>query len=206
MLGTSIFALKRFLEIKNKIGLDYLFILCISFSIIDVISNYIYLSYLNNESKFNSFASINQGLFFISELTALVFFYQKLIDIKTYWKKTFVIFLFAFILTWLFSYFNNIPNIDFSFSFLLIFELIFINFSFGYFFYTTVEKSFIDELKNWNYINYGYFIFVNLTAPFYFISIHLLHQNTPNDSMGFINYLGYTILYSTFIKSIKCRN
>ena len=206
MLGTSIIALKRFLELKKKINVDYLFILAISISIIDVLSNYFYLSYLKDEATFNSFASINQGLFFISEIIAVVFFYKKIIEKKTYWKKTLVIFLLSFILTLLFIYFNQIPDTNLIFSFTIIFELIFINYSFGYLFYSTIEKNFTDELKNLNYINYGFFVFVNLTAPFYFISVHLIKQNIPNDSLDFINYLGYTILYSTFIKSIKCRN
>ena len=63
-------------------------------------------------------------------------------------------------------------NLNFiTFTIIVVFELIFINFSFGYFFNLSIEKSFLTKKPNLNSINNGLFIFVNITSPFYFINL-----------------------------------
>jgi hypothetical protein len=131
--------------------------------------------------------------------------YDLLFSKKAYWKITLVIGLISILTTTLFVLLSNIKIIYFTFSLIVIFELIYINFSFGYFFITNLEKRYIQEIKNLNIINYSFFVFVNFTAPFYFIIVLLSKQNTQTYDLSFINYIGYLILYLSFIKSLKCK-
>jgi hypothetical protein len=93
-----------------------------------------------------------------------------------------------------------------TFTIIVVFELIFINFSFGYFFNLRIEKSFLTKKPNLNSINNGMFIFVNITSPFYFINLLTEKQNTEVYNLDFINHIGYIILHLSIIFYYKCKN
>lgn len=206
LLCTVLYAFVVFIKTENKTKLENLFLASIIFSIIDILSNYILIDFLKSESLFDSFAKVNQYIYYIIEIITIIYFYNLLISKKSYWKFTLAITLVSIISTILFLKFSDIKNSFITFTLIIIFELIFINFSFGYFFVTNLEKTYTPKINNLNIINYGYFVFVNFTAPFYFISAFISKQNTQTYDLSFLNYIGYLILYSSFVKSRKWKN
>jgi hypothetical protein len=205
MLVAALFTFVTLIKQRKKTRLENLFLLLVTFSIVDVISNYLLIDFLNSPTLFQSFATVNQYIFYITEVITIITLYDLLFSKKAYWKITLVIGLISILTTTLFVLLSNIKIIYFTFSLIVIFELIYINFSFGYFFITNLEERYIQEIKNLNIINYSFFVFVNFTAPFYFIIVLLSKQNTQTYDLSFINYIGYLILYLSFIKSLKCK-
>ncbi len=205
MLIAALFTFVILIKTRKKTRLENLFLLLVTFSIVDIISNYLLIDFLNSETLFQFLATVNQYVFYITEVITIITFYDLLFSKKTYWKTTLVIGLTSIVTTILFVLLSNIKMGYFIFSLIIIFELIYINFSFGYFFITNLEKRYNQEIKNLNIINYGFFIFVNFTAPFYFIIVLISKQNTQTYDLSFINHIGYLILYSSLIKSLKCK-
>jgi len=206
LLCTVLYAFLVFINTDNKTRLEKLFLASIIFSIIDILSNYILIDFLKSESLFDSFARVNQYIFYILEIITIIHFYNLFILKKSYWKITLAITLVSIISTILFLEFSDIKKSFITFTLIIIFELIFINFSFGYFFVTNLEKTYSQKINSLNIINYGYFVFVNFTAPFYFISAFISKQNAQTYDLSFLNYIGYLILYSSFVISRKWKN
>jgi hypothetical protein len=206
MLVTSIVTTILIIRVKNKTTLEFLLLFTLSMSIIDISSNIILIDFMKKESIFIAFASIHQYIFYLFEIITIIYFYHTLISKKKYWLKTVSIIITSLILSILFYLLLKL-NLDFiPFTIIIVFELIFINFSFGYFFNLSIEKSFLTKKPNLNSINNGFFIFVNLTSPFYFITLLLEKQNMESYNLDFINHIGYIILHLSIITYYKWRN
>ena len=206
MLVTSIITTIIIIRAKNKTTLDFLLLFTLSLSIIDITSNIILIDLMKKESIFIAFASIQQYLFYLFEVTTIIYFYHILISKRKYWLKTVSIIITSIILSILFYLLLKL-NLNFiTFTIIIVFELIFINFSFGYFFNLSMEKSFLTKKPNLISINNGFFIFVNLTSPFYFITILLEKQNMESYNLDFINHIGYIILHLSIIIYYKWKN
>ena len=206
MLVTSIITTIIIIRAKNKTTLDFLLLFTLSLSIIDITSNIILIDLMKKESIFIAFASIQQYLFYLFEVTTIIYFYHILISKRKYWLKTVSIIITSIILSILFYLLLKL-NLNFiTFTIIIVFELIFINFSFGYFFNLSMEKSFLTKKPNLISINNGFFIFVNLTSPFYFITLLLEKQNMESYNLDFINHIGYIILHLSIIIYYKWKN
>ena len=206
MLITSIITTIIIIRAKNKKTLDILLLFTLVSSIIDITSNIILIDILKKESIFIKFATIQQYVFYLFETTTIIHFYHILISKRNYWIKTVTMIIASITLSLLlYSLFKL--NINFiTFTIVIVFELIFINFSFGYFFNLSIEKSFLTKKPNLNLINNGLFIFVNITSPFYFITLLLEKQNTETYNLDFINHIGYIILHLSIIIYYKWKN
>jgi hypothetical protein len=206
MLITSIIATILIIRAKNKTTLDFLLLFTLSLSIIDITANIILIDFMKKESIFIAFASIQQYIFYLFEITTIIYFYHSLISKRKYWLKTVSILIASITLSILFYLLFKL-NFNFvTFTIIIVFELIFINFSFGYFFNLSLEKSFLTKKPNLNLINNGFFIFVNLTSPFYFITLLLEKQNMGSYNLDFINHIGYIILHLSIIIYYKWKN
>lgn len=206
MLVTSIITTIVIIRAKNKTTLDFLLLFTLSLSIIDITSNIILIDLIKKESIFIAFASIQQYLFYLFEVTTIIYFYHTLISKRKYWLKTVSIIITSIILSILFYLLLKL-NLNFiTFTIIIFFELIFINFSFGYFFNLSMEKSFLTKKPNLISINNGFFIFVNLTSPFYFITLLLEKKNMESYNLDFINHIGYIILHLSIIIYYKWKN
>lgn len=203
MLCTSLYAFVVLYKTENKTRLENLLLACIIFSILDILSNYILIDFLKSQSLFDSFATVNQYIFYAIEIITIIKFYNLLISKKSFWKITLAIALVSIISTILFFELSDFKKSFITFTLIIIFELIYINFSFGYYLVINLEKSFIQKFNNLNIINYGFFVFVNFTAPFYFITVFISNQSSKTYDLSFLNYIGYLILYSSFITSLK---
>lgn len=203
MLCTALYAIVVLLKTENKTRLEKLLLACITFSILDILSNYILIDFLKSQSLFESFATVNQYIFYAIEVVTIINFYYLLIPKKSYWKTTLAIALVSIISTFLFFELSDFKRSFIIFTAIIIFELIYINFSFGYFLVLNLEKSFTQKNNNLNIINYGFFVFVNFTAPFYFITVFMSNQSSKNYDLSFLSYIGYLILYSSFIIRLK---
>ncbi len=203
MLCTALYAIVVLFKTENKTRLEKLLLACITFSILDILSNYILIDFLKSQSLFESFATVNQYIFYAIEVITIINFYFILIPKKSYWKTTLAIALVSIISTFLFFELSDFKRSFIIFTAIIIFELIYINFSFGYFLVLNLEKSFTQKNNNLNIINYGFFVFVNFTAPFYFITVFMSNQSSKNHDLSFLSYIGYLILYSSFIICLK---
>lgn len=203
MLCTALYAFVVLFKTENKTRLEKLLLACITFSILDILSNYILIDFLKSQSIFKSFATVNQYIFYVIEIITIINFYNLLISKKSFWKTTLAIAFVSIISTFLFFELSDLNRNFITFTSIIIFEIIYINFSFGYFLVLNLEKSFIVKYNNLNIINYGYFIFVNFTAPFYFITVFISNQSSKTYDLSFLSYIGYLILYSSFIISLK---
>ncbi len=205
MLISAIITFAELLRVKEKSSILYFFIGTLFFSIVDILSNYIFLDYFKSENKFTAFAKFNQYIFYIFEISTILYFYFHLLQNKKILKYSIFIFLLSFALTFIYFKSNSLSSEYFTLSVIILFELIFINFSFGLFLNQNLEIEYTERVKKLNFINNGLFIFVNFTAPFYFISIFLAKQNTQPIDLSFITYLGYIILYTSIFKSLRWR-
>ena len=202
MLITSIITITELFRLKNRSRLQNLFLATIFFSIIDVASNYILLDYLKSEKYFSAFANLNQYIFYFLEISTIIFFYINLFESKKLLNYAFIIFFISFLLTLTYFKFSSHNYSFFTFTLIILFELIYINFSFGLFLTQNLEIEYSDRIKRLNLINYGLFIFVNFSTPFYFISVYLAKQNNEQLDLSFITYFGYMILYFSIFKSL----
>lgn len=191
------------LNIQKKTNFEKLLLITTCLSILDITSNYIFIDYLKSENNFKIFASINQYVFYLFEILTFIFFYNNLISPKKNLKNTLIIILLSFLFTIAIFIFSKIDSTFFTFTLVVVFELIYINFSFGYFLTLNFEEEYLTKTKKLNLINYGLFMFINITTPFYFVSIYLNKQQNISPDLSFINHIGYTILYFSIIKSLR---
>jgi hypothetical protein len=203
MLICAIITCFELFKTENKSLFQSFLFLTILFSIIDLCSNFFFLDYLKSEEMFSAFANINQYIFYLFEIITLILFYKELNGKKKNTLNTIIISILSFSTTFLLFQLSNIDSTFFTLTLIIIFELLFINFSFGYFFTKNLEEEYSPKLKRLVIINYGLFIFINFTTPFYFMNIYLAKQNNLAPDLNFITYIGYIILYSTIIKSLK---
>ena len=203
MLISAVAASVELLRLTQRKKFETLLFISLIFSIVDIISNYIFLDFIKSDKMFASFANINQYVFYLFEILSIIFFYSELNGRRSNTKNTIIIIAISIATTFLLF---TISKIDWTFltlTLVIVFELLFINFSFGYFFTKNLEVEYSSRTNRLVIINYGLFIFVNFTTPFYFVNIYLLKHNIEVPDLNFITYIGYIILYSTIIKSSK---
>jgi hypothetical protein len=203
MLISAVATSVELLRINKRSKFENLIFITLIFSILDIVSNYVFIDFIKSEKMFERFANINQYLFYLFETLTIIFFYNELNGKKNNIKNTIIFGGFSIATTLLFFTISTIDSSFFTLTLVIVFELLFINFSFGYFFTKNLEVEYSSNTKRLVIINYGLFIFVNFTTPFYFISIFLSKQNLEAPDLNFITYIGYIILYSTIIKSLK---
>ena len=201
MLCTASYACLVLFKTEKKTRLEKLFLACIVFSILDILSNYILIDFLKSQSLFASFATVNQYIFYVIEIITIIKFYNLLISKKSFWKITLAIALVSIIFTILFFELSDFKKNFILFSLIIIFELIYINFSFGYFILINLEKSFFQKINHLNIINYGFFVFVNFTAPFYFITVFTLSDVS---SLVYLKVTQYLLFSFNSIYSVRC--
>ena len=80
MLCTALYAFAVLFKTENKTRLEKLLLACITFSILDILSNYILLDFLKSQSLFDSFATVNQYIFYVIEIITIINFYNLLIS------------------------------------------------------------------------------------------------------------------------------
>ncbi len=203
MLISAIITCFELFKTENKSLFQSFLFFTIIFSIIDLCSNFFFIGYLKSEEMFSAFANINQYIFYLFEIITLILFYKELNGKKKNTLNTIVISILSISTTTILFRLSNIDSTFFTLTLIIIFELLFINFSFGYFFTKNLEEEYSSKMKKIVIINYGFFIFINFTTPFYFINIYLAKQNTVVPELNFITYIGYIILNTTIIKSLK---
>jgi hypothetical protein len=203
MLISAIITSFNLYKIEKKSLFQRFLFLTIILSIIDLCSNFYFINYLKSEKTFLVFANINQYIFYLFEIITLILFYKELNGRNKNKLNTIVISILSISLTTLLFQLSNIDYTFFTLTLIIIFELLFINFSFFYFVTQNLEEEYNSELKKLVIINYGFFIFINFTTPFYFMNIYLAKQNTAVPDLNFITYIGYIMLYTTIIKSLK---
>ena len=99
MLCTALYAIVVLLKTENKTRLEKLLIACITFSILDILSHYILIDFLKSQSLFDSFATVDQYIFYAIEIITIIHFYNLIILKKSYWKTTLAIALVSIIST-----------------------------------------------------------------------------------------------------------
>jgi len=194
------------LRINKRSKFENLLFIALIFSILDITSNYIFIDFINSEKMFATFANVNQYIFYLFEILTIIFFYSELNGKKNNKIISIIFILISVLTTSLLFTISKIDSSFFTLTLVIIFELLFINFSFGFFFTKNLEEEYSVKKKKIISINYGLFIFVNFTTPFYFINIFLAKQNLKVPDLNFITYIGYIIFYSTIIKSLKWKN
>ena len=203
LLITAILAgLQLFKKSKKSLFESFLFATII-FSIIDIISNYLFIGYLQSQKMFAAFANINQYVFYLFEIITIILFYKELNGKKKNIRIFLILTALTIIITILLFKSSNIDSSFFTLTLIVIFELLFINFSFSYFLIKNLEIENTTTDSRLVIINYSLFIFINFTTPFYFMHIYLSKLNSEIPDLHFINYIGYIILYSTIIKSLR---
>ena len=191
------------IKIKNKSQFEKLLIITIIFSITDILSNYYFIDYLKSEEKFKTFANINQYLFYFFEIATIIVYYKNLIGKKNNTKNSMIIVGLSMTITFLFFILSKIDTAYITFTLIILFELLFINFSFASLLIKQFDENISQKTERILFINYGLFIYVNFTTPFYFLNIYLSKQNTQVPDVSFINHLGYIILFSSIIMGLK---
>jgi hypothetical protein len=202
LITVLVAGLQLFKKSKKSTFERFLF-LTIFFSFIDIISNYYFIGYLHSQKLFEAFANINQYIFYLFEIITLFLFYRDLNGKQKNIRNFIIIAILSIIITISLFISSNIDPSFFTLTLIVIFELFFINFSFSNFLIKNLEIEYVPAITRLGIINYGLFIFINFTTPFYFINIYLAKQNSEIPDLHFITYLGYIILYSTIIKSLR---
>jgi hypothetical protein len=205
MLISTVATSVELFRISKKTKFENLLLVTLFFSILDITSNYIFIDFIKSEKLFAAFANINQYIFYLFEILSIIFFYSELNGKKNNSKTLIIISVLSVTTTLLLFIISSIDWTFITLTTIIVFELLFINFSFGYFLTKNLEVEYSFKTNRLIIINYGLFIFVNFTTPFYFINIYLAKQNIEAPDLNFITYIGYIILYSTIIKSLKWR-
>ena len=132
MLCTALYAFAVLFKTENKTRLEKLLLACITFSILDILSNYILLDFLKSQSLFDSFATVNQYIFYVIEIITIINFYNLLISKKSFWKTTLAIALVSIISTFLFFELSDLKRSFITFTSIVLFELILLPFFFSF--------------------------------------------------------------------------
>lgn len=188
--------IKHFSKLKGMRGL---FMLCI-FSTIDALVYFTLVIIKKNKGLFIDLTAYTQVIFHLLEILIILEFYlqRETLKFKPYISSNSILLFTAILLTML-----SFLEIDRQLIFTLL-KLVMINiFSVKYFFsnFNTIylkENSFIT-------ISYGLFIFANITAPYYIIENNIESNFTSIiHTLNLKNELGYTILFFSINKEIRC--
>jgi len=203
MITTSLFALFNGLKIFKKSNLIKLFTLLILLSFLDGLSYFFLVDIFLKEEIFHEISPIIQGSYlYIEFITICIFFTAVLTNnlIKTALKGIIIIFtisvLFCLII-------QNNPFTEFYLIFVIT-EVVIVNICFGMLMIKQIKYDTLRIQKFKILIGKGFFIFINLTAPYYVISDYLGPKyNQLTQLLNPINDIGYIILFFMFFKAFK---
>ena len=203
MIVISLFAFFKGLKIFKKSNLIKLFTLLILLSFIDVLSYFFLVDNFLKEEIFHEISPIIQGSYlYIEFITICIFFITVLTNnlIKTALKGTIILFTIAVIFCLIIQ--NN-PFTEF-YLFFVIAEVVIVNICFVMLMIKQIKHDAILIQKFKIIIGKGFFIFINLTAPYYVISDYLGPKyNQLTQLLNPINDIGYIILFFMFFKAFK---
>ena len=188
----------------KKLGHLKIILFLLILSLLDTFSYSFLNLILKRSDLFILTAEKLQFVFIIIELMFIFFFYFnccKTLNLKTsfFFIASLVITLIVAFITFKFLRPQSISLI------ILVFEVIFVNFFSGVFFVKNINFDKKQIQKHLQIINQSLFIFINLTAPYYFISNILSHEiSNITITLNFINDFGYSFLFFQFIKAFKC--
>ena len=188
---------------KNLGFLKLILILCI-LSFLDTLSFSIFHELGKRADLFIKTAVITQNIFIVTELVSIIVFYSKIFLKPKLSTIAFLIsiIIIAFIVLLKITSAYKLISIELP---ILIFEVIFVNLFSGLFFLKSLDNNKSEFKKEFQIINRGFFIFINLTAPYYLISSLIVNNLSPLIlALNFINDISYSILFYQFIKAFRC--
>ena len=203
LIAAAIAIVEGIKAFKNLGFLKLILILCI-LSFLDTLSFSIFHELGKRNDIFINTAVFTQNVFIITELVSIIIFYSNT-SLKP--KMSISIFLISTITIAVIMFLKmtnpyRIISIELP---ILIFEVIFVNFFSGLFFLKNIEYNKSEFPKEFQIINRGFFIFINLTAPYYLISSLIVNNLSPLIlALNFINDISYSILFYQFIKAFRC--
>jgi hypothetical protein len=203
LIAAAIAIVEGIKAFKNLGFLKLILILCI-LSFLDTLSFSIFHELGKRNDIFINTAVFTQNVFIITELVSIIIFYSNT-SLKP--KMSISIFLISTITIAVIMFLKmtnpyRIISIELP---ILIFEVIFVNFFSGLFFLKNIEYNKSEFPKEFQIINKGFFIFINLTAPYYLISSLIVNNLSPLIlALNFINDISYSILFYQFIKAFRC--
>ena len=210
MITMSIVALTRGIKILKKNDLLQVFNLLLAISIIDGLS-YVFMNMIFKSTSLIliRFSPILQSIYLSVEYTVFSYFYF------TFFKESRLRILiaslfisFIIISTTSFALGNN--PFEVHYTYFVIIEIVLGNVCFATILYNKIfTPNYTIERSNFE-ISKGFFIFINLTAPYYIISnflnakygnekMHLVNL-TIIEALNSINDIGYIILFYSFYK------
>lgn len=171
------------------------------FSFLDNLKIVIIFEILRNEKLQNSISEIYQPLYIILEIFTVFIFYQFGKSTRNIIKdRTNVILIIVLSILILL----NLTKIISFYLLLVIFEFLMINTFAIKLFYSEIDNPNIKRLKSDSIINNGLFAFINFTVPLYIISDKgIFNEVEMKYTIGFINEIGYLIIFLSLIKSVK---
>ncbi len=173
-------------------------------SLIVGISNTVIYKNAPNIESFNIIYNQIVSCYLLIEMLCIIIFFKRTFDkkiIKNISDVLMLFFLVLFIIMML-----NRKNIvrDFYFEFNLI-ELLLVNFYYFLFFLHQINNPDLKTPDWRNYFSNGLLIFINISAPAYFINSIIINQSLKVEQLlNFTNDLAYIILFSFTLKSFTC--
>jgi len=203
MIVISLVALFKGLKIFKKSNLIKLFTLLILLSFIDGLSYFFLIDIFLKEEIFHEISPIIQGLYLYMEFITICIFFTTLSK-KKFIKKSLKVTIIIFTIAVLFCLIiQNNPFTEFYLIFVIT-EVVIINICFGMLMIKQIKYDALLINKFEILIGKGFFIFINLTAPYYVISNYLGPKyNQLTQLLNPINDIGYIILFFMFFKAFK---
>lgn len=196
----TIYGLKSINKIENL----KIFILIPLLSFIDSLSLVFFTQILDRKNLFYNFSEYFQIIYLCTELSLIILFYLRFI-LKIRFRLYYFISIISITIFLFLKYFTKLNiAVDYLPAFVVI-ETLIVNIFFGIIFSHRIKEDGII-IEQWqNKLNQGFFLFVNITAPYYLIINYLDHyQNVIATYLNFIGSFGYIILFYHIYKSMKC--
>lgn len=187
----------------NKISKLKFFVLLLSLSIIDTVSYLVISVILKKTNIFLEISPIIQSFYLVTEFSIFSIFFMRIIKNK-YLQFFLKFILISFLIIDIILIINGINAIEKYFTIFFITEFLIVNI----FCVIILIKNLYDQLQiePWDLkaLN-GIFIFINFTAPYYFISQYLnINNQNLIYSLNSINDIGYSILFIYLFNSFRC--
>lgn len=204
MLITTILALFEGIKNFSKLGYYKILVYVLLFSLLDTLSFSFLHLFLKKTTLFILTADILQSIFIITELVMIIGFYFNSLNTLGIKKSFFLIGMLLIMLIVIFITYNFITTKSFS-QIILLFEVFLVNILSGFFFAKDINYD-LDTIPKYSKImNRSLFIFINFTAPYYFLSSVINNDNIPITlTLNYINDFGYSFLFFQFLKVFKC--
>lgn len=204
MLVTTIIALFEGIKNFNKLGYYKILVFVLLFSLIDTLAFSFLHLILKRTTLFILTADILQSIFIFTELLMIIGFYFKTLNTLGIKKSFFFIGVISIISIVTIIIYNFITIKSYSQS-ILIFEIFLVNFFSGILFVKDINYDLNTIPRSTQLMNRSLFIFINFTAPYYFLSSIINDNNISITlTLNYINDFGYSFLFFQFLKVFKC--